>query len=92
MWVHLAERHASTGTISVHKNVYFLYEDRVADFGICLSLLLSILQIGKIKKKAFSFQSARKWIKGSVSGDPTFSKANKAHNEKIRMEKFLWVR
>lgn len=42
-------------------------------------------------KKAFIFlfQSARKRIKGSVSGDPTFSKAYEAHKEKIRMENFF---
>lgn len=81
MGVHLAESHTSIGTISARKKVYFIYKGRVTSLSLYHYLYYK-------SKRAFTFvfQNARKWIKGSVSDDPIFSKAHDAHKEKIRME------
>jgi len=42
MGVHLTESHTSVGTVSAHMNVYFIYEGRVADFGIHISIITYI--------------------------------------------------
>lgn len=78
MGVHLAESHPAMGTVSAHKNVYLVYDGSAAGFMI----LLSLSHITSQKPPfTFLFQNARKRIKGSGSGDPTFTKAHEAQRE-----------